>query len=125
MKEIIQTPNAPAPIGCYSPAIRIGKTIFFSGQIPLDPKTMTIASDDIRSQVIQVFENIKAICLAAGGDLNDIVKLTVYLIDIANGIIINEVMKDFFTEPYPARTMIAVVALPKNALVEIEAIMSL
>ena len=123
MKEIIQTSQAPAPIGCYSPAIKIGKTIYFSGQIPLDPKTMTIVSTDIKDQVIQVFENIKAMCFASGGSLSSIVKLTVYLTDISYGMVVNDVMKDLFVEPYPARTTIAVVALPKKALVEIEAIM--
>jgi reactive intermediate/imine deaminase len=123
MREWIQTKRAPDAIGCYSQAIKTEYTLFFSGQIPLDPITMMIVPGGIKPQVIRVFENIKAICEASGGSLNDIVKLTVYLTDIHHATIVNEVMADYFIQPYPARTTIAVVALPKEALVEIEAIM--
>jgi reactive intermediate/imine deaminase len=123
MKQLIQTHQAPDAIGCYSQAIKTERTVFFSGQIPLDPISMIIVSGGIKPQVIRVFENIKAVCEASGGNLNDIVKLTVYLTDIQHATVVNEVMVEYFTQPYPARTTIAVVALPKEALVEIEAVM--
>jgi reactive intermediate/imine deaminase len=124
MRDIIHTASAPAAIGCYSQAVQTEKTVYFSGQIPLDPITMTIVPGGIKPQVVRVFESIKAVAEAAGGSLNAIVKLTVYLTDISHAVVVNEVMADYFVEPYPARTSIAVVALPKAALVEIEAIMA-
>jgi reactive intermediate/imine deaminase len=125
MRQSIQTQYSPGAIGCYSQAIRTENTVFFSGQIPLDPATMLIVPGGIKAQVIQVFENIKAVCEASGGSLNNIVKLTVYLIDIQHALIVNEIMTEYFIQPFPARTTVAVVALPKEALVEIEAIMTL
>jgi reactive intermediate/imine deaminase len=119
-KEIIQTGSAPGVMGCYSQAVVTDHLIYLSGQIPLDPVTMQIVSNDIKEQVIQVFNNLQAVALAAGATLDDMVKLTVYVTDINYSVIVNEVMREFFKEPYPARTSIAVVALPKGALVEID-----
>lgn len=124
MKQSLYTKHAPNAIGCYSQAIKTKELLFFSGQIPLDPETMLIVQGGIKPQIIRVFENIKAVSEASGGSLNDIVKLTVYLTDIQHAAMVNEVMADYFVQPYPARTTIAVVALPKEALVEIEAIMT-
>jgi reactive intermediate/imine deaminase len=124
MKQPIYTSLAPNAIGCYSQAIKTKELLFFSGQIPLDPETMLIVPGGIKPQIIRVFENIKAVSEASGRSLNDIVKLTVYLTDIQHAAMVNEVMADYFVQPYPARTTIAVVALPKEALVEIEAIMT-
>jgi len=122
-KEIIQTNKAPQPIGCYSQAIRIGNTVYLSGQIPLDPQTGKIIEGDFRAQVQQVFKNIQALAEAAAGDLKDIVKLTVYLIDMSVFGTVNEVMESYFQKPYPARSVIAVAALPKNVKIEIDALM--
>lgn len=123
--RVIYTADAPEAIGTYSQAIRTGHTVYLSGQIPLDPKTMQLCSDDVRMQIRQVFVNLNAVCQAAGGDLAHIVKLTVYLTDLANFPMINEVMAEFFTIPYPARAAIGVLALPKNASVEVDAVMVL
>ncbi len=125
MKEKIFTNLAPAPIGVYSQAVRVDKTIYLAGQIPFDPKTMSIVTEDIKSQVEQVFKNMQHVCTAAGGNMNDIVKLTVYLIDLANSPIVNDVMRHYFADPYPVRTTIQVSALPMRSLVEIDAIMVL
>jgi len=125
MKTVIQTDQAPAAIGCYSQAIKANNTVYLSGQIPLDPKTMTLVSSDIESQVVQVFENLQSVCKAANGNLNQIVRLTVYLRDINHSTVVNDVMKRLFKQPYPARTTFAVVALPKEALVEIDGILVL
>lgn len=124
MKHPIQTSQAPAAIGCYSQAIRTGNTVYLSGQIPLDPTSMTVVSGDIQAQIKQVFLNLQAVAIAAGGSLDSIVKLTVYLTDINYLADVNAIMPDYFTQPYPARTSIAVSALPKSASVEIEAIMA-
>jgi reactive intermediate/imine deaminase len=125
MKQVVQTNQAPAAIGCYSQAIRVENTVYLSGQIPLDPTTMSVVTGDINAQITQVFENMKKVTEAAGGNLDSIVKLTVYLIDIAHLANVNEVMPKYFNEPYPARTSIAVAALPKAVSVEVEAIMVL
>ena len=101
-KEIIHTPDAPQAIGTYSQAVKVDNTVYLSGQIPLNPKTMDVVSEDIRSQITQVFHNLNAVAIAAGGDLTDIVKLNVYLTDLANFPIVNEVMGEFISEPYPA-----------------------
>lgn len=122
-KELIHTKQAPAAIGSYSQAIRSGRTVYLSGQIPLDPATMAIVDGDIKAQIKQVFENLKQVALAAGGSLDSIVKLTVFLTDIANLAHLNEIMPNYFKAPYPARTSIGVAALPKEVGVEIEAIM--
>jgi reactive intermediate/imine deaminase len=124
-KEIIQTDKAPKAIGTYSQAVKVGHTIYLSGQIPLVPETMTIIEGDITAQITQVFDNLKAVAEAAGGDLSDIVKLNVFLTDLSNFPIVNEIMGLYFQEPYPARAAIGVAALPKNAGVEMDAIMCL
>jgi reactive intermediate/imine deaminase len=123
MKQIIRTHFAPKAIGAYSQAVKAGNTVYISGQIPLLPETMELISQDIAEQIEQVFKNLEQITKAAGGDLKDIVRLTVYLTDINNFAITNEVMSSFFEEPYPARVLIGVNALPKQSQVEVDAIM--
>lgn len=125
MKQVILTSEAPQAIGTYSQAVKTGMQIYLSGQIPLDPTTMQLVSDDIKAQIKQVFENLKAIAKAAGGTLDEIVKLTIYLIDLTHFPHVNDIMKDYFKEPYPARATIGITALPKGALVEIDAVMAL
>lgn len=119
----IQTDLAPAAIGTYSQAIESGDLVFLSGQIPLNPATMDLVSDDIQDQIEQVFRNLSAVCEAAGGGLNQILKLQVYLTDLSHFSKVNEVMWKYFTEPYPARAVIGVSALPKGAQVEVDGIM--
>lgn len=114
---------APAAIGTYSQAVKCGDTVYLSGQIPLDPETMQLCSDDIRLQITQVIENMAAVCEAAGGSLASIVKLSVYLTDLSHFPLINEAMARYFTEPYPARAAIGIAALPRDAQVEMDAIM--
>lgn len=121
MKQIISTSKAPSAIGVYSQAVKAGNTVYISGQIPLDPDTMAMIKGDFKARVIQVFRNIKAIAQAAGGDLHHVVKLTVFLTDENNFSLVNEVMLDFFSSPFPARAMIVVKALPRNADIEVEA----
>jgi reactive intermediate/imine deaminase len=123
MKKIINTKNAPAAIGPYSQAVQCQQTVYLSGQIPLNPNTMEIVGTDIHLQTQQVLENLRAVAKAAGGDLKDMVKLTIYLTDLTHFTVVNELMKTYFSEPYPARVTIGVAALPKNALVEIEGVM--
>ncbi|MBA4396615.1 MAG: reactive intermediate/imine deaminase [Syntrophus sp. (in: bacteria)] len=122
MKIPIESKHAPQAIGAYSQAVRAGDVIYLSGQIGLDPETMQMAQG-IDAQVRRVFLNLQAVAAAAGGDLDDIVKLTVYLTDLADFPCINEIMAGFFTQPYPARATIGVSALPRNALVEIDAVL--
>ena len=122
-KNVIFTENAPTAIGTYSQAIQCGDTTYISGQIPLNPTTMEMVTDSFSNQAKQVFENLKAITEAAGGSLSDIVKITVLLSDMKHFVELNEVMSTYFSEPYPARAAFAVKALPKDADVEIEAIM--
>jgi reactive intermediate/imine deaminase len=124
-REIIRTDRAPAAIGTYSQAVRVGSTVYISGQIPLDPATMEIAGETVDSQIRQVFENLAAVAEAAGGSLANSVKLTVYLTDLANFPLVNEIMAGYFEEPYPARAAIGVAALPRGVAVEIEAILVL
>ena len=124
-KKTITTERAPRAIGAYSQAVRAGDTVYLSGQIPLHPETMELIEGDIRTQVHRVFANLEAVAIAAGGGLGDVVKLNVYLADIRDFPIINEVMSEYFDEPYPARAALGVAALPKGAGVEIEAIMHL
>ncbi|MGH8474309.1 MAG: RidA family protein [Methylococcales bacterium] len=124
-KEIISTPNAPKAIGTYSQAVKIGQIVYLSGQIPLDPNSMTLVEGGIRAQIDRVFNNLQAVVEAAGGSLNDIVKLNVFLCDLADFPLINEVMAEYFSEPYPARAAIGVASLPKDAGVEIDAILVL
>ena len=125
MKQIITTKEAPAAIGSYSQAVKVGNTVYLSGQIPLDPKTMTIVDTSIKEQIIQVCNNLAAVAKAASGKLTDIVKLNVYLVDLNHFAILNQIMAQFFVEPYPARAVVQVVALPKNAPIEIDAVMVL
>lgn len=125
MKKVIQTDTAPKAIGPYSQGVQVNKMVYFSGQIPLDPKTMSLVSDDFAVQALQVFTNLQEVCKAAGGDLNYIIKLTIFLTDLSMFPILNDIMTKFFQEPYPARSTIQVSALPKAAQVEIEAIMAL
>lgn len=124
-KQIIQTDKAPQAIGTYSQAIRVGRTVYLSGQIPLVPETMTIIEGDISAQITQVFDNLQAVAEATGGDFSDIVKLNVFLTDLAHFPIVNEIMGRYFQPPYPARAAIGVAALPKAADVEMDAIMIL
>lgn len=123
MKDPIQTHNAPKAIGPYSQAIKAGDTVYLSGQIPLDPNTMALISEDFRAQAVQVFKNIQAVCQAAGGSTDQIVKLTIYLTDLAMFNMANDVMAEFFVSPYPARVTIQVAALPKGAQIEVDAIL--
>ena len=123
MKIQIHTENAPAAIGTYSQAIQVGNTVYISGQIPLNPKTMKLSNADFQQQVKQVFDNLKAVAVAAGGDLSNIVKLQVFLQDMNQFAIVNEMMATYFKEPYPARAVIEVSRLPKDAGVEMDAIM--
>ncbi len=124
-KEIIYTDQAPQAIGTYSQAVKVDHTVYLSGQIPLDPDTMTLVDGDINVQITRVFDNLKAVAQAAGGDLSDVVKLNVFLTDLAHFPIVNEIMGSYFAEPYPARAAIGVAALPKAAAVEMDAIMQL
>ena len=121
-KTPIHSDAAPAAIGTYSQAVHAGGTLYLSGQIGLDPQTMEMA-DGFEAQAHQVFSNLRAVCAAAGGDLNDAVKLTVYLRDLANFAKLNEIMAGYFAEPYPARSAVGVSQLPKDALIEIDAVL--
>lgn len=124
-KEIISTDQAPQAIGTYSQAVKIGTTVYLSGQIPLVPDTMEIVEGNIEARIRRVFDNLQAVARAAGGDLSDIVKLNVFLTDLGNFPVVNMVMADYFEQPYPARAAIGVAALPKDAGVEMDAIMDL
>lgn len=120
----ISTPEAPAAIGTYSQAVRAGDTVYLSGQIPLDPRSMQLV-EGFENQVTRVFENLRAVCRAAGGDFDKVVRVTVYLTDLANFAKVNEVMSTYFREPFPARAAVGVAALPRGAQVEIDAVMHL
>ncbi|GGB44548.1 RidA family protein [Shewanella inventionis] len=124
-KIIIATDKAPQAIGTYSQAVKVGSTVYLSGQIPLDPKTMTMVSDDFSEQVVQVFENLTAVCEAAGGKMSDIVKLNIFLTDLSHFATVNEIMSRYFQQPYPARAAIGVKELPKGSLVEMDGIMEI
>lgn len=124
-KTIISTAKAPAAIGTYSQAVKVGNQVWLSGQIPLVPATMTLVEGDIEAQIVQVFENLKAVAEAAGGSLADVVKFNVYLTDLGNFPKVNEIMAKYVAEPYPARAAVGVSALPRGAGVEIEAVMVL
>jgi reactive intermediate/imine deaminase len=123
--EPIHTDHAPAAIGTYSQAVRCGQTVYLSGQIPLDPGTMALVDGDFADHVRRVFDNLAAVAAASGGSLADIIKLNVYLTDLANFPVVNEVMADYFRAPYPARAAIGVAALPKGAAVEADAVLYL
>ena len=122
-KQIIATDNAPAAIGTYSQAVRVGDTVYLSGQIPLDPATMEVVDGGIDAEIRRVFNNLNAVCEAAGGELQDIVKLNVFLTDLSHFPLVNEIMSGYFAQPYPARAAVGVAALPKGAQVEMDAVM--
>ena len=124
-KQIISTEQAPAAIGTYSQATRHGDTVYISGQIPLNPTNMEMIDGSVEDQIHRVFLNLQAICEAAGGDLNDILKLTVFLADMDHFAAVNAIMAEYFREPYPARAAIGVAALPRAAQVEMDAILGL
>jgi reactive intermediate/imine deaminase len=124
-KQIIHTDKAPKAIGTYSQAVKVGNTVYLSGQIPLVPETMELAQGDMRVQVRRVFDNLKAVAEAAGGSLADVVKLNVFLTDLTHFPLVNEVMAEYFAQPYPARAAVQVAALPKGVAVEMEGVMEL
>lgn len=124
-KDVITSEHAPAAIGAYSQAVRAGNLVFLSGQIPLDPATMEIVGGDFAARARRVFDNLKAVAEAAGGDLDRLVKLTIYLTDLDDFQTVNRVMAEYFSEPYPARAAVGVAALPKGADVEAEAVLAL
>ena len=124
-KEIISTDKAPQAIGTYSQAVKVGDTVYMSGQIPLIPETMEMVEGDIKLQIHRVFQNLQAVANAAGGDLSDIVKLNIFLTDLSDFPQVNEVMAEYFQQPYPARAAIGVSALPKDAGVEMDAVLQL
>jgi len=124
-KQAIHTDSAPAAIGTYSQAIRTGGLVFLSGQIPLVPETMEVVDGDFDARARQVFSNLEAVCTAAGGSLNDIVKLTIFLTNLDNFAAVNAVMEDFFEPPFPARAAVGVASLPKGVDVEADAILAL
>lgn len=124
-KQIINTPQAPAAIGTYSQAVKVGHTVFLSGQIPLDPNTMELVGDHIDQQIHQVFKNLSAVAEAAGGSLMEVVKLNVFLTDLDDFARINAIMAEYFSPPYPARAAVGVAALPKQAKVEMDAILAI
>jgi len=124
-RKTIQTDNAPQAIGTYSQAVRTGNTVYMSGQIPLLPDTMELVSGDMDAQIRRVFDNLVAVAEAAGGSLADVVKLNVYLTDLGHFAVVNEIMAEYFREPYPARAAVGVAALPKGAQLEMDAVMEL
>jgi reactive intermediate/imine deaminase len=119
----ISTPDAPQAIGTYSQAVRAGSTVYLSGQIPLDPRTGELVPGDMEAQVRRVFENLKAVAEAAGGDLSQVVKLNVYLTDLGHFALVNRVMAEYFAQPYPARAAVGVAALPRGAAVEMDGVL--
>lgn len=124
-REIIATDKAPAAIGTYSQAVRAGNTVYLSGQIPLVPETMELVQGDMEAQIRRVFDNLSAVCVAAGGTLADIAKLNIFLTDLSHFPLVNQVMASYFQQPYPARAAVGVAALPKGAAVEMDAVMVL
>ncbi len=124
-KQIISTAAAPQAIGAYSQAVRVDNIVYLSGQIPLDPETMQLVEGDVGAQIRQVFKNLAEVCAAAGGELDDIVKLNVYLTDLSFFPLLNQIMAEYFQEPYPARAAIGVASLPKDAVVEMDGVLAL
>ncbi|MBS0398443.1 MAG: RidA family protein [Proteobacteria bacterium] len=124
-KQIISTANAPAAIGTYSQAVRVGNTVWISGQVPLDPVTKELVTGDMEAQIRRVLDNLKAIVQAAGASFDDVVKVSVFLVDLAHFGLVNKVMAEYFREPYPARAAVGVAALPRGAQVEMECILAL
>ena len=125
MRQIITTDGAPSAIGTYSQAVRAGDTVYISGQIPLDPKTMEIVAGDMDAMIRRVFDSLKAVAEAAGGGLDQVVRVTIYLTDLNHFPLVNEIMAEYFAEPYPARAAVGVASLPKGVPVEMDAIMDL
>lgn len=123
MREIISTPNAPQAIGTYSQAVRVGDTVYLSGQIALIPETMELVEGDISERIHQVFKNLTAVCEASGGRLQDIVKLNIFLTDLSHFATVNEIMAQYFEQPYPARAAVGVKELPKGTDVEMDGVM--
>ncbi len=124
-KQIIRTPQAPAAIGTYSQAVRVGNTVWVSGQIPLDPASMEIVTGGIEPQIRRAFENLKAVVAASGASLDEVVKVTIFLIDLKDFALTNRVMAEYFREPYPARAAVGVASLPRGALIEVECMIAL
>lgn len=124
-RTIISTPDAPQAIGTYSQAVRAGDTVYLSGQIPLDPKTGELVAGDMEAQVRRVFDNLRAVAVASGGDLSHVVKLNVFLTDLAHFALVNRVMAEYFEQPYPARAAVGVAALPRGSAVEMDAVLAL
>jgi reactive intermediate/imine deaminase len=124
-RTIISTPHAPQAIGTYSQAVKVGTTVYLSGQIPLDPATGELVTGDVEVQVRRVFENLKAVATAAGGDLSNLVKLNVFLTDLAHFALVNKVMAEYCKQPYPARAAVGVAALPRGAAVEVDGVLEL
>jgi reactive intermediate/imine deaminase len=122
-REIISTADAPQAIGTYSQAVRTGNTVYLSGQIPLVPETMELVDGDMRTQIVRVFDNLSAVAKASGGSLADIAKLNIYLTNLSHFPLVNEIMADYFAEPFPARAAVGVNSLPKGAMVEMDAIL--
>jgi len=124
-REIIATDKAPQAIGTYSQAVKTGNIVYLSGQIPLVPETMEMVVGDMQAQIRRIFDNLSAVCAAAGGSLADIAKLNIFLTDLSHFPLVNQVMADYFQQPYPARAAVGVASLPKGAAVEMDAIMVL
>ena len=124
-REIIKTDQAPQAIGTYSQAVKVGSTVYLSGQIALDPDSMTLVDGDTEAEIRRVFDNLQAVARAAGGSLKDMAKLNVFLVDLANFATVNQVMAEYFQEPYPARAAIGVASLPRDASVEMDGILEL
>lgn len=124
-REIIRTDQAPQAIGTYSQAVKVGTTVYLSGQIPLDPQSMEMVEGGIEAEIRRVFDNLQAVARAAGGSLDDAVKLNVFLVDLGNFALVNQVMAEYFSQPFPARAAIGVAALPRGAQVEMDAVLEL
>ncbi len=124
-REIIQTDKAPQAIGTYSQAVKVGTTVYMSGQIPLVPETMAMVEGEMEAQIRRVFDNLQAVAEAAGGSLQDVAKLNIFLTDLSHFALVNQVMADYFQQPYPARAAIGVASLPKDAAVEMDAVLEL
>ena len=124
-REVIKTDQAPQAIGTYSQAVKLGATVYLSGQIALDPQSMTMVGGDTETEIRRVFDNLQAVARAAGGSLDDMVKLNVFLVDLANFAMVNKVMAEYFQEPYPARAAIGVASLPRDASVEMDGVLEL
>ncbi|HPE81156.1 MAG: RidA family protein [Chromatiaceae bacterium] len=124
-REIIRTDQAPQAIGTYSQAVKVGTTVYLSGQIALDPQTMSMIEGDTEAEIRRVFDNLQAVARAAGGSLGDMVKLNVFLVDLANFALVNQIMAEYFDQPYPARAALGVASLPRNASVEMDGVLEL